>query len=103
MSFDTYKQNLLNLKVAKSGEKIAPHKSILLLAVLQLIAEGEIIYNKVRLTNQLKNKFDLLWSKYALSTATFRCNIAMPFWHLQSEPFWKFVHSLGMQAFLLRL
>ena len=65
----------------------APHKLILLLAVIREIEAGRIIQNRIAVTDALIESFMMVWDENVHSehTATF----ALPFFHLQSAGFWK--------------
>ena len=87
LSIDQYKQifNTLRKGVTKYGP--APHKLILLLAVIREIEEGRIVQNRISVTDALIESFMAVWNENVHSghSATF----ALPFFHLQSEGFWK--------------
>ena len=65
----------------------APHKLILLLAVIREIEAGRIVQNRIAVTDALIESFMTVWNENVHSghTATF----ALPFFHLQSEGFWR--------------
>ena len=65
----------------------APHKLILLLAVIREIEAGRIVQNQIAITDALIESFMTVWNENVHSghTATF----ALPFFHLQSEGFWQ--------------
>lgn len=73
----------------KGGTKFgpAPHKLILLLAVIREIEAGRIVQNRIAVTDALIESFMTVWKENVHSghTATF----ALPFFHLQSEGFWQ--------------
>lgn len=90
----------------------APHKPLLLLSIIELIDEGKIVSNKIRLSDELIRKFSDLWKRYvddgcdvnAMIVADgidlmighkypFKCNIANPFFHLNHESFWTLIES----------
>lgn len=76
----------------------APHKPILLLAVLEGVARDEIKSNAIVITPELVLCFKEFWSK--LVVTPHQMNFALPFFHLQSEGFWKLIckpgHSLAL-------
>jgi putative restriction endonuclease len=76
----------------------APHKPILLLSLLEGVARGEITSNKIFITPELILCFKELWSK--LVHSPHQLNFALPFFHMQSESFWKLKCKEG-QAFAL--
>jgi putative restriction endonuclease len=77
---------------AKNGG--APHKPVLLLAVLELVRLGEIYTNRIEITPELVLEFKSIWSKLVYTQHT--ANFALPFYHMKSEPFWRLVTNAGM-------
>ena len=66
----------------------APHKPILLLALIQEIAEGRITNNRVLITPELIASFREIWSR--LVTGHWDCKFFLPFYHLSNDKpkFW---------------
>lgn len=84
-----YLKKLTHLnRASKNGEK-APHKPILLLSVLDSIASGEIVENRIEITPILVARFKDNWSRLVTSN-TFQPNFSLPFFHLKmkSDGFW---------------
>lgn len=77
---------------AKNGG--APHKPVLLLAVLELVRKGEVYTNRIEITPELVLEFKSIWSKLVITQHT--ANFALPFFHMKSEPFWRLVTNAGM-------
>lgn len=73
----------------------APHKPVLLLAILELIRKGEIITNRIAITPELVLEFKSIWSRLVISDKH-HPNFALPFYHMKSEPFWELVTFGGM-------
>lgn len=74
----------------------APHKPILLMAVLDLVARGVITTPVVDVTGdlvELSDLFNLYWRRIVPVGQT--SSIAFPFSHLHNEPFWKLVAKPG--------
>lgn len=67
----------------------APHKAFLLLAIMDLIAQGEISENFIELKAELLDAFDLYWKKVIRQDKG--GNIALPFYHMKSEGFWHLI------------
>lgn len=91
-----YSNLLLKLKRGyNKGFGKAPHKPILILAVLEQIREGNYTSNKIFVTPELvlsfKNHFKLL-----VDTGH-KDNISLPFFHMRSEPFWRLVIKPGFE------
>jgi putative restriction endonuclease len=72
----------------------APHKPILLLSIIQLIQKGEIQSNRIYITGELVIAFKSNWNK--LVTTNHVPNFSLPFFHLNSEPFWRLVYINGV-------
>lgn len=75
------------LHVKRANGK-APHKPILLLALIQEVAEGRITDNKVFITPELLASFKEIWSR--LAEGHWHCRFFLPFYHLQNDmpKFW---------------
>jgi len=73
----------------------APHKPLLLLAVLDSISQGAIKNNLIELTPDLCETFTLYWAR--VMPPDQRGNIAMPFYHLSSEGFWHLIPKPGKE------
>jgi putative restriction endonuclease len=76
----------------------APHKPLLLLSILDLIANNRITSNLVELNAELIDTFDLYWNKAIGDERD--SNILMPFYHMSSEGFWHLVAVPGKEAVL---
>lgn len=90
----------------------APHKPLLLIAILHLVQKRVIISNHIFLTKELVAEFKRLWLYYiglqegngiimvaeglemeVPSNYPFKCSIENPFYHMQHEPFWKLIRN----------
>ena len=90
----------------------APHKPLLLLAILNLCQRGIINDNHIVLSSELVGEFKRLWKLYIGEQNTggsiivaeglamdiphsypFKCSIENPYYHLQNEPFWRLVKN----------
>lgn len=67
----------------------APHKPILLLSIAQLISDGTITDNRMRITEELVVAFKDNWFRFV--TTPHLLNFALPFFHMGHEPFWRLV------------
>jgi putative restriction endonuclease len=72
----------------------APHKPVLLLAILELVRKGEIRSNRITISPELVLEFKSIWSRLVITPHI--PNFALPFYHMKSEPFWKLVTYSGM-------
>ena len=102
-----YTEQLARLSTDKSSARWpdftrhrAPHKPLLLLAVMDLIAQGSLPHNLIELNAELGELFTLYWSTIFPPDTGKRGNIAMPFWHLQSDGFWHLQPRPGQEAIL---
>jgi putative restriction endonuclease len=76
----------------------APHKPLLLLAVIDLIAQGSIKTNFIEFAPDLGELFNIYWSR--VMPPDQRSNIILPFYHLNSDKFWHHIPKPGMEAIL---
>ena len=78
----------------------APYKPILLLAVIDLIAEGEITDNLIEITPELGELFASYWSliRPVMPPERRMGDLALPFYHLRSDGFWHLVPRPGKEA-----
>lgn len=83
----------LHRGVTKYG--LAPHKPILLLAVLESFEKEEIIQNWIEINENLLTRFHDLWKLLVKTGHT--PNFALPFYHLSNEKgcFWKLIEIPG--------
>ncbi len=102
-----FQNNFAHLNTDKSAARWpdftrhrAPHKPLLLLSVIDLFAQGSIPTNLIELTPELGELFTLYWSRVFPPHTEKRGNIAMPFYHLQSDGFWQLIPRPGQEAIL---
>ena len=86
-----YSEIFRNLSVAKKNCKSAPHKAILLLSVIDLVASSEIVDERIHYSDSLKKQFIINWDIYVESGSPFQCIMSTPFYHMGSECFWDLV------------
>lgn len=87
-----------NAVFTEATKKRAPHKPILLLAVLDLVARGVITSPFIAVTGdlvELNELFNLYWRRIIPLGQT--SSIAFPFSRLHNEPFWKLVPLPGKE------
>lgn len=72
----------------------APHKPLLLLALLDRFAEGAYRANLIEFDDDLFELFAIYWA--LVDPPSLQGNIAMPLYHLQSDGFW---HLLPREGF----
>lgn len=76
----------------------APHKPLLLLAVMDLFAQGSITTNLIEIAPELGELFTLYWAR--VMPPDQRGNLALPFFHLQSDGFWHLIPRPGKESIL---
>ena len=86
-----YIEAFTSLHTAKVKGHRAPHKAVLLLAVIDLMEEGEITSPSIELSDNLDRKFNAIWRRYLGESYIFTPDITKPFFHMQHEAFWKLV------------
>jgi len=92
MPLDNHVNSILKLRRAHQFGG-APHKPVLVLAILDLIQNGKITSLKVTVSGELILAFKAIWT--TLVTTLHSSNFALPFYHLKSEPFWTLVSRAG--------
>lgn len=110
---DDYLKAFDNMNRAVMRGIKAPHKPLLLLAILNLVHRQVVVSNHVLLSDELIAEFRRLWLQYIDDTVEydtimvaeglemdvprrypFKCSIENPFYHMQHEPFWKLVRRV---------
>lgn len=97
-SFSTLRSDTSRSRWTAVTKYRAPHKPLLLLAVIDLIAQGIIKTNFIEFTPDLGELFTIYWSR--VMPPDQRSNIILPFFHLTSDKFWHLIPKPGMEAVL---
>ncbi len=92
-----YAKKFQRLRVDRA-HGVAPHKPILLLAVIELFERGAMAENHIELTPQLNQTFLKYWSY--LGSASHNPDISRPFFHMKSGKFWHLVPNAGFEKLL---
>ena len=92
-----YAKKLQRLRVDRA-HGVAPHKPILLLAVMELFERNAIAENRIDLSPQLNHTFLKYWSY--LGSASHKPDIARPYFHMKSGKFWHLVPKPGFEGVL---
>ena len=87
-----------SLHTAKIAGKQAPHKAVLLLAIMDLVEASVITSPKIVLTEKLEETFGKVWKHYIGSSLIFTPKVATPFWHMQNEPFYRLCPNNGQDV-----
>ncbi len=103
MSLHSYVDRLSQLRKDKNRKHYpsytgytAPHKPLLLLSVIDLIAEGELNDNLIRLTPDLCDTFHRYWDRVMPEGNA--GDVAMPFFHLTGDGFWRLLPQPGSET-----
>ncbi len=96
MNISDYIEQFSSLNTARIAGKNAPHKAVLLLAIMDLVEDGVIDSPRIELTKQLESSFELVWKRYVGVSLIFTPKVTMPYWHLVSEPFYS-LHIISGQ------
>lgn len=78
-----------HLNVNKMNGQVAPHKPILLLAIMDLVECEMIILPQIELREALIAAFKWNWVRLAPKDTHFKPVIGTPFYHMSGEPFWR--------------
>lgn len=73
--------------------QVAPHKAMLLIAVMEEIAKGHITNGIVPLSDTMVRAFESAWKRYVGHSSVFNPMFSTPFFHLGNEPFWELMKS----------
>lgn len=84
-----YEHLFSSLHTHKLKGSLAPHKAILLIAILNLIDSGEL-GNMIFISDNLKEEFEKVKNEFPYNKALFKPDIYTPFNHMSSEPFWHY-------------
>lgn len=94
-SLEEYRALVAEMKVHRRGGRPAPHKAVLMLAVASMVEEGYVSEPFVPLSELLEYTFRVVWREHVPLCSPFACNMAYPFYHMQSSPFWRLVKAPG--------
>lgn len=76
----------------------APHKALLLLSVIDLIERGVVSSPRIELSDSLIATFNRNSKRYFVNRSRFKPEIGKPFFHMQSEPFWRLIPASAVSA-----
>lgn len=91
-----YLNKIERLRIDRSHGKPAPHKPILLLAIIDLFEQGAITTNKIEPSPQIVESFLKFWHLVSLE----KPRIFLPFFHLKSDKFWHLHAKAGNEQLL---
>ena len=96
-----YIEAFSHLHTAKVKRRKAPHKAVLLLAIMDLVECNFIRNPRIELTDELVRKFNSVWKRYLGESSIFTPDITKPYYHMQYEPFWNLVEKHDFGALLV--
>lgn len=73
--------------------QVAPHKAMMLIAVMEEIANGHTTNGFVPHNDRMVKAFEYTWQRYVGVSGVFNPVFATPFFHLSNEPFWTLMKS----------
>ena len=86
-----YEFRFSHLSTNKVGNKVSPHKPLLLLSVIDLIEKGIIYSPIIELSDALVDAFERNSNIYVSGIEHFKHSLGMPFFYMRSEPFWELI------------
>ena len=92
-SLQYYKSCFASMNCNKYRGQVAPHKAMMLIAVMEEVANGHITNGFVPLNDTMVRAFESAWKRYVGSSSVFNPVFATPFFHLGNEPFWELMKS----------
>lgn len=93
--FLRFVNTLENLHFNKKGERVRPHKLIMLLAVAELFENGTLKDNRIYFDDSLTQTFTDIFERYQLADDMSQPSI--PFFHLRTADFWHHKTLPGME------
>lgn len=82
-----------SLNCAKRGNACAPHKPVLLIAVMLCVKDGLIQDRMIEPSLKLEEVFKSVWSKMVPISSPWKSSFNLPFFHMDYEPFWNLIPS----------
>ena len=92
-------RKLRKLRVDRASKTPAPHKPLLLFAILDLVEHGDISTPQVRLTPELAFRFLGYWEIVGARGRSMG-RVELPFFHLQSDGILQLIAHEGLEAAL---
>lgn len=81
-----YVDQLTTMRMNTQGGHISPHKAVMMLAVMDLIAAGDTDGNCIEYSPELLEGFRRYFD--VVKNPSDACTPLNPFWHLKTSPFW---------------
>lgn len=94
-NFLKFVSELEKLRFNKKGQRVRPHKLIMLLAIAELFELGELKENRIYFDELLVRTFTQIFERYQLADDL--SQPSMPFFHLRTSNFWHHKTLPGME------
>lgn len=94
-----YLNKFAKLRMDRARGNPAPHKPLLLLAVIDLIEQGIFLENKIVPSPQIVEAFLKYWNLLSIE----KPRIFLPFYHLKSDKFWHLHPRKGQENLLTQI
>lgn len=94
-----YLNKFAKLRIDRARGNPAPHKPVLLLAVIDLIEQGVFLENKIVPSPQIVEAFLKYWNLLSIE----KPRIFLPFYHLKSDKFWHLHPKKGQEDLLAQI
>ncbi|MCQ2244008.1 MAG: hypothetical protein MJZ32_07090 [Bacteroidaceae bacterium] len=88
-----YVQELSSLTCKKTAGLIAPHKAVLLVAIIDCTKHKLVSNGLIPINDTLRGAFEHIWGKYIKKDSPFKPAFSTPFFHMQKEHFWKLMKT----------
>ena len=76
----------------------APHKPILLISLIQAFQQGFYKTAEISIIPELVGYFKSNWNKLVFTNH--QCLFTLPFYHMNSEPFWSLIPKIGCEMWV---
>ncbi|QHI68765.1 HNH endonuclease [Tichowtungia aerotolerans] len=96
IDYSKYIDQLVSMRMNTQNGHTSPHKAIMMLAVIDLIAGGETSGNRIEYGPELLEHFKRYFD--VVKTPADSCTPLNPFWHLKTAPFWHHSVRAGQEA-----
>lgn len=93
---ERFLSELSTIRRFRHGGRTSPHKFVLILAVLDLFENGTLTDNKILFDDHLNERFDYHFRRFCRDGDWGQ--MAPPFFHLSSAPFWELAPLPGREA-----
>ena len=97
---EKYVDSFQSLKRGGTPHGPAPHKIILLLAIIDCINNGCFIKNEIKITKELMSAYTATWTQFFSNDISFNRGLELPYYHLKNDGFWHLKANPGKDDLL---